>query len=80
MGMRKNGLIINGTPKKPLTEVLNNSGEVIGYEFIEINALNKADKIIIHFPGGVSGEIYLRPAEPEKGIEGRIILKGFEIE
>lgn len=57
--LRKNGVIINGKPGQRLTPV-SNTDETAGTYFVEINALDNADRIIINFPGNVSAEIYCK--------------------
>lgn len=57
--LRKNGLIINGKPGQQITPVLD-TDETAGKYFIEINALDVKDRIIINFPRGISAEIYCK--------------------
>lgn len=53
----KGGVKINGAPKTGLTPV-DSEDTSSGEYFIEINALNIKDRIIINYPGGINGEIY----------------------
>lgn len=78
--LRKNGVIINGKPKQQLTKIEEN-GEVVGYNFFEINAINEKDRIVINFPNGINeqgesqqitGEIYQS--------NGKIHLRGFVLD
>lgn len=76
--LRKNGVIINGKPGQQITPV-SESDETAGKYFIEINALEQNDRIIVNFPiegsaTTVSGEIYYNSEK------NKIILKGFELE
>ena len=57
--LRKNGLIINGKPGQQITPV-SESDDIAGKYFIEINALDAKDRIIINFPGDISAEIYCK--------------------
>lgn len=57
--LRKNGLIINGKPGQQITPV-SESDDTAGKYFIEINALDAKDRIIINFPGDISAEIYCK--------------------
>lgn len=76
--LRKNGVIINGKPGQQITPV-SESDKTAGKYFIEINALEQDDRIIVNFPiegsaTTVSGEIYYNSEK------NKIILKGFELE
>ena len=70
---KRGGIKINGYQGQPLQKVDNNSNENGGVYFIEINALNDADKIIFNFPN-TSAEIYYNTEDK------KIHLKGFAID
>lgn len=57
--LRKNGVIINGKPGQKITPI-SETDETAGKYFVEINALDVKDRIIINFPGNVSAEIYCK--------------------
>lgn len=72
IGFRKEGVLINCEAEQQLRPVKEGGLREDGIYFIEINALNDKDKLILSFPNGVSGEIYCQ--------EGLIHLKGFVLD
>lgn len=74
LGMRKNGIIINGSPNKKLMKVRDENGNITdNIYFIEINALNKGDRMIIKYPEATA-EIYYDSSR------NKVVLKGFVLE
>lgn len=69
---KRGGIKINGYQGQPLQKVDNNSGENGGVYFVEINALNDADKIIFNFPN-TNAEIYYNTKDKKIHLSGFII-------